>query len=172
MDNTPKPKVTGKTAVITGGSQGSGRETAFLFARKGYNVVICAREPARLQSVADEIVKAIPTASVLAIPTDITQRDSVDDFIDIISDTYESVSVLVNNAGVCLSGSFADTTLEDWDSQVAVNLMGAVMVTQGLLEPLTESKTIHHSLDASAGARTIHPLLLMPVLEPGPSTSL
>ncbi|GFH32386.1 uncharacterized protein HaLaN_31597 [Haematococcus lacustris] len=51
-------KATGRTVVITGGSQGVGRATALLFARKGWNVVVAARDPAKLQYVADDCAAA------------------------------------------------------------------------------------------------------------------
>ena len=50
----------------------------------------------------------------MAVATDITDPESVRQLAERVSETYESVDVLVNNAGVCCSGPFADTTLEDW----------------------------------------------------------
>ena len=50
----------------------------------------------------------------MAVATDITDPESVRQLAERVAETYESVDVLVNNAGVCCTGPFADTTLEDW----------------------------------------------------------
>uniref|UniRef100_A0A7S0WIV6 Uncharacterized protein n=1 Tax=Pyramimonas obovata TaxID=1411642 RepID=A0A7S0WIV6_9CHLO len=137
----PKKKVKGKTVVITGGSQGCGKETALLFARQGYNVVVAAREPERLQRVARQIVGIAGykrDAAGMAVVTDITDAKSVQELADAVAAQYDTVDVLINNAGVCCTGPFADTSLDDWNSQMQVNCLGAVAVTKAFL-PLIET---------------------------------
>lgn len=138
----PRKKIKGKTVVITGGSQGCGRATALKFAEKGYNVVVAAREPERLEAVAREIMQigSQREGSGLAIAADITDPKSVEHLAKTIIDQYESVDVLINNAGVCCTGPFADTTMEDWRNQMNVNVLGAVAVTLALLPKIEESK--------------------------------
>lgn len=138
----PRRKITGKTVVITGGSQGCGRAAALKFAGKGYNVVVAARAPERLEAVAEEIMlKSNNKAGAgMAVATDITDPESVKQLAERVCETYESVDVLINNAGVCCSGPFADTTLEDWNNQLNVNCMGAVAVTQAFLPKILESR--------------------------------
>jgi len=135
-------KVKGKTVVITGGSQGCGRATALQFAGKGYNVVVAARAADRLESVAQEIMAKASNRSgaALAVQMDITDLESVQQLAKQVTDIYESVDVLVNNAGVCCSGPFADTTMEDWTDQLNVNFLGAVSVTRALLPQIEASK--------------------------------
>jgi hypothetical protein len=76
-----------------------------------------SRQPGRLDAVAAEVT-ALAGASrphaALAVPTDITDAASVSSLAEAVAARYESVDVLVNNAGVCCSGPFADTTLDDW----------------------------------------------------------
>lgn len=57
---------------------------------------------------------ALPQLPALAVQMDITDLESVQQLAKQVTDIYESVDVLVNNAGVCCSGPFADTTMEDW----------------------------------------------------------
>eukprot|EP00898_Chlorokybus_atmophyticus_P003553 jgi/Chlat1/4199/Chrsp27S04292 len=134
-------KVGGKTVVITGGSQGSGRAAARLFAKEGFNVVVIARKPERLQAVADEITaNAKRESAALAVPGDISDRESVKQAAKKVFEKYANVDVLVNCAGICVYGSFLDTTDEDWDKLLGVNLLGAVNLSKVFLPALLKSK--------------------------------
>lgn len=119
--------------------------SALLFARRGYNVVVAARQPERLDAVAAEVT-ALAGASrphaALAVPTDITDAASVSSLAEAVVARYESVDVLVNNAGVCCSGPFADTTLDDWHAQMSVNCLGAVAVTKAFQPAIERSKGV------------------------------
>ena len=91
-----RPKVAGKTIVITGGSQGVGRAAALAFARKGWNVAVCARQPERLHQVAEELSRIRGGAQfALAAPADITREEQVEAFAQQVWDTFESIDVVV-----------------------------------------------------------------------------
>ena len=89
------------TVLITGASQGCGRETALLFARKEYNVVLAARKLDRLTATANEVREI--GKSALAIPTDVTDAKQVEYLVQKAIELYGKIDVLVNNAGICLS---------------------------------------------------------------------
>ena len=74
------------------------------------------REPMRLEGVAQEVMLVAKQreGASLAVPTDISNRESVAALAAAVTDRYERVDVLINNAGVCLSGPFAETTMDDW----------------------------------------------------------
>lgn len=108
------------TALITGASQGIGRATACLLAKKGYNVVLAARKNDRLEAVAGEIQEQ--GGQALAIPTDVTDIQQVNILIEKALDTYTKVDVLINNAGICMTAPMAQTSLEDWQTILDVNL--------------------------------------------------
>ncbi|NET31877.1 MAG: SDR family oxidoreductase [Cyanothece sp. SIO1E1] len=122
------------TALITGASQGSGRATALLFASKGYDVAIAARQPERLEAIADEI-RALGRRAI-AIPTDVGDPQQVEALISDALTTYAHIDVLVNNAGICLTGSMEKTTLQDWQQIMATNFWGYVYTIQALLPHL------------------------------------
>jgi len=129
--------------VITGGSQGCGRATALMFAKKGYNVVVAAREPTRLADVALEVGQVAVPARAQAgwgMPTDITNSDDVAALAAAVEERYEQVDILINNAGVCLTGSLKDTSMEDMSNQINVNFMGAVAMTKAFQSMIESSK--------------------------------
>lgn len=127
------------TVLITGASQGCGKATALLFARKGYNVVLAARKLDRLAATAKE-VRAIAN-SALAIPTDVTDAKQVEYLVQKSLDFYDKIDVLINNAGICLTGSMAHTTLEDFQHLMNVNFFGYVNTIKALLPHFIEQKT-------------------------------
>lgn len=120
-----------KTVLITGASQGSGKATALLFARKGYNVVLAARGTDKLESAAEVVRKT--GASALAIATDVTEVEQVENLVEKALGFYDTVDVLVNNAGICLSGPVEKTTLEDWQNIINTNFWGYVYTIHLLL---------------------------------------
>jgi short-subunit dehydrogenase len=119
------------TVLITGASQGIGKATALLFAQNGYDVVLAAREPDRLHRVAQEI--SILGREALAVPTDITDQAQVNALAEKALAAYGNIDVLVNNAGICSSGPFENTSMEDWHNIINVNLWGYIYTTYALL---------------------------------------
>mmetsp|Transcript_1571 Transcript_1571/g.5463 ORF Transcript_1571/g.5463 Transcript_1571/m.5463 type:complete len:255 (-) Transcript_1571:1588-2352(-) len=141
--------ISGKTVIVTGASQGSGKAIAKAFAEHGANVCMIARNEERLREAAEEIdlFAHKHQATVLAIPADVGDYGSMSSAALAIQSTFQSVDVLVNNAGVCAHGPFEDTSLEIWDSVLKTNLMGAVHATQ-LMLPL-----LKNSLSADEGIK-------------------
>ena len=126
------------TVLITGASQGIGRATACLFADNGYDVVLAARNAERLNRVAEEI--RAKGRKALAVPTDISQVEQVNVLVEKALDTFGSVDVLVNNAGICMNGEMAQTTLEDWRQIIDINLWGYIYTLHALLPQFLERR--------------------------------
>ena len=98
-------ELTGKTALVTGGSQGIGRAIAFGLAAEGARVAICARDKARLEQTADE-VKAKTRAEVLVLPGDLSRLDDVNRVAAAARDRFGRLDILINNAGAIRGGDF------------------------------------------------------------------
>lgn len=126
------------TVLITGASQGTGKATALLFAKKGYNVILAAREPERLEALANQVLSL--GVSSLAIPTDVTNIEQVQYLVNQSLDYYETIDVLVNNAGICLTASTEHTTLEDWHELMNTNFFGYVNMIHTLLPHFLKQK--------------------------------
>ncbi|MEL7034215.1 MAG: SDR family oxidoreductase [Cyanobacteria bacterium J06592_8] len=124
------------TVLITGASQGSGKATALLFARQDYNVVLAARNPERLEATANEVRSL--GGSALAIPTDVGDVEQVQNLVEKALEFYQNIDVLINNAGICLTGSMAQTTLEDWQQIMNTNFWGYVYTINALLPHFLE----------------------------------
>ncbi|MGV2827188.1 SDR family NAD(P)-dependent oxidoreductase [Myxosarcina sp. GI1(2024)] len=126
------------TVLITGASQGIGKATALLFARRGYNTIIAARTASELDAVAREIENI--GSEVLAIPTDTSDRAAVETLVARGSDRFGKIDVLVNNAGICMSASMAQTTIEDWEKIINTNLWGYIYTIKAILPQMLARK--------------------------------
>lgn len=114
----------GRTAVITGGASGLGLAMAHRFGREGANVVIADVEDAALEAATAELTAA--GVAVLPVRTDVRHEAEIRALADATMERFGAVHVVCNNAGVVTSGPIADTTLDQWQWVVDVNLWGVV----------------------------------------------
>ncbi|MEM9509270.1 MAG: SDR family oxidoreductase [Cyanobacteria bacterium P01_E01_bin.35] len=124
------------TTLITGASQGIGKATALLFAKNGYDLIITARTKDILEATAEEI--RVFGQQVLAIATDVSDRSAVEALVNLGIERFKTIDVLVNNAGVCMTASMVETTIEDWERIINVNLWGYIYTIKALLPHFLE----------------------------------
>jgi len=122
-------KFSGKTAVITGGSMGAGLAASKLFAREGANVVIASRgEKAGNEAVA--VIKA-EGGNALYVQCDVSCPADCENVIKSAVNHFGGVDILVNNAGiVILDTTVVNTSEEDWDKTIDINLSGAFYMSK------------------------------------------
>lgn len=136
-----------KIALVTGGSRGLGKDMALQLAKKGFDVIITYQSKS---DSAQEVVNQIKEngQKAFAIPLDVAKADSFDQFVQTLSSTLknefqsETITALVNNAGVGTYATFADTTMEQFDSMVNIHLKGPYFLTQKLLPILQDGSSI------------------------------
>ncbi len=121
----------GKVAIVTGSNRGIGRGIARGFAREGASLALAARDAALLDDAADEFRGL--GAQVAAIPTDVTDEDSVNALIDLTLAQFGQLDVLVNNAGIAVHAPLVDMTLADWQATIDVNLTGPFLCARAAL---------------------------------------
>jgi NAD(P)-dependent dehydrogenase (short-subunit alcohol dehydrogenase family) len=124
-------KPEGKVAIVTGGSRGIGKAIARGLAAEGANVVIAARGVEKLTQAAQEI--AGPGATVVPIPTDVTNEAEVTALFQRTLDLFHRLDILVNNAGVFDGGPLDELPVETWDKVMAANLRGPFLCTRAAL---------------------------------------
>ena len=127
-----------KIAVVTGASSGIGRATALLFAKNGYDVVAFGRNEIELNALRDEARDA--TGSIKIHLGDITETSQVHRLVSDAIDTFGRIDVLVNAAGIIKSGNIENTTLDDWDKMMNINLRSAFYLIQRCI-PYLEATT-------------------------------
>jgi 3-oxoacyl-[acyl-carrier protein] reductase len=119
----------GKVAVITGGSEGIGRATAFRLCEEGVRVAICARREDVLQTTAKEITSATG-GEVLAVRADVTNPADCAQFMLQTIERFGRLDILVNNAGRSSAMPFEQAVDEDWQEDIEVKLYGAIRCTR------------------------------------------
>jgi NAD(P)-dependent dehydrogenase (short-subunit alcohol dehydrogenase family)/pimeloyl-ACP methyl ester carboxylesterase len=115
----------GQLVLVTGAGSGIGRATALAFAGTGARVVAVDRNAEAATRTA-ESCRLLGSPEVWAETVDVSDEQAMEKLADRVTTEYGVVDVLVNNAGIGLSGSFFDTTPEDWKKVLDVNLWGVI----------------------------------------------
>lgn len=115
----------GQLVLVTGAGSGIGRATAFAFAEAGARVVAVDRDAESAARTA-EMSRLIGAPEAWGETVDVTDEQAMEKLAEKVAREYGIVDVLVNNAGIGLSGSFLDTSTEDWKKVLDVNLWGVI----------------------------------------------
>ena len=123
MDPFAPFSLKGKTAIITGGSKGLGKEIARTFAAAGASILLTARTEADLKTASDELAKETGS-TVDYLAGEITSPDFAQQLVDHAVQKLGGLHILVNNAGINVRGAIEDVTPEDFDNVMATNVKG------------------------------------------------
>ena len=151
-------KLEGKVALITGGSRGIGAAIAKRLAADGASVAITYVKEA---SVASAVVKAIELegGKALAIQADAADVEAVKSAVEKTVAIFGRLDVLVNNAGTAIPKTFEETTLEDMDRVIDINVRGTMAATQAALKHMKSGARII-SIGSAVGERVQTPGLV------------
>jgi len=128
----------GKTALVTGASQGIGRACALELARAGAKIALAARNEAKLTEVAAEITAAGGTAQIFVL--DVASEESIKSTTKAAVAQFGVIDILVNNAGITRVGLMMRMKRTDWDDVLTTNLTGAFLMTQGVISSMLKAR--------------------------------
>lgn len=125
-----------KTAIITGAGQGIGKTTALLFAREGASVVVTDINEQHARSVAQEIVTA--GGKAIALTVNVANLQECERAAAKAAETFGSIQILINNAGITRDATLAKMTEEQFDQVISVNLKGVFNMTKAVTPSMVE----------------------------------
>ena len=129
----------GKTAIVTGSGRGIGKAIAIELAKEGCNLVITSRNAGELQEVVDATEKN--GVRVLCMPLDLSNDENLDLMMKKTLKEFNSIDILINNAGAFLKKPFLETTANDLDRLLAINLRTAYILSQKALMTMKEKRS-------------------------------
>lgn len=129
-------KLTGKKAIITGGSRGLGKATALALAKEGVDVAVTGRNEEKLKATVAELKKLGINATYAVF--DVGNYEAVKKGIDHLIQSLGSIDILINNAGIAAFGSLNEMEVSEWTQIIQTNLMGMYYVTKEVLPHLID----------------------------------
>jgi 3-oxoacyl-[acyl-carrier protein] reductase len=130
--------MTHRVAFVTGGSRGIGRAIALALGKAGARVVVASNEPENNEKVAAEIREAGGEAATVYL--DLTSPDSIKEAFGGILKQFGRIDILVNNAGITKDNLALRMKKEDWDLVLSINLTGAFLASQQVLQGMMKER--------------------------------
>ena len=130
--------LSGRTALVTGGSRGIGKACCLLLAKAGARIAVnYATNHERAEETVQELQQITKdNTDVLSFQADVSDRESVDRLVDEVTDQLGPIDILINNAGIFDYVSHTDTTTDLWDRTLATNLTSAFLLIWAVKESM------------------------------------
>lgn len=142
-------KLSGKVAIVTGGSRGIGKATAMLFAQHGASVVITSKDKTSLENTAREIKNA------KAISGDIREKADVENVVKNTLESFGKIDILVNNAGIFPKVKpLHEISEEEWNDVIDINLTGQFRFTKAAIPHLMKTNGCIVNVSSDAGLKS------------------
>jgi len=154
-----------KVALITGASSGIGRATALLFVENGARVIAAGRNAKELGNLRTA-AKGKP-GSVKIVLADVSEKSQIDRLVSETVDGFGQIDVLVNAAGIIKNGSVENTTLDDWDKMMNINLRSVFYLMQKCVPHLEKTKGNIVNVSSVTGPRAFPSVLAYCVSKAG-----
>lgn len=124
--------LSGKVAIVTGGSRGIGRGICLLLAERGATVVACARSEDALSSLVDEAKKKELPGTIDSRALDISKREAIDPFIEAVHEAHGRIDILVNNAGITRDGLAMNMDDDQFEDVLTTNLRSVFWLSRAV----------------------------------------
>jgi short-subunit dehydrogenase len=130
-------------AIITGATKGIGRATAELFAKNGWNLYLAARSSVDLANLQQELKLRYPHISVFIKPCDLSIQEQVHEFADACLKQFNSVEVLMNNAGIFEPGNIHEEREGLLEEMMDINLFSAYYLSRKIIPCMIKNQNGH-----------------------------
>lgn len=130
--------LSGRVAIVTGGSKGLGSGMAYAMAEQGADIVIVSRNQAEGELVAAKI-RGMGRKS-MALSVDVQDISSINQMVETVTKEFGRIDILINNAGVGITKFALEVTEEEWDKVVGTNLKGVFFCAQAVARVMKEQK--------------------------------
>lgn len=154
-----------KVALVTGASSGIGRASALLFARNGARVLAVGRSEGDLGSLREDARDH--SGTIKTHLADVLEYSQIDQLVSETVDQFGQIDVLVNSAGIIKNGSVEDTTLDEWDKMMNINLKSVFYLMQKCIPHLEASKGNIVNVSSVTGTRAFPGVLAYCVSKAG-----
>lgn len=154
-----------KVALVTGASSGIGRASALLFARNGARVLAVGRSEGDLGSLREDARDH--SGTIKTHLADVLEYSQIDQLVSETVDQFGQIDVLVNSAGIIKNGSIEDTTLDEWDKMMNINLKSVFYLMQKCIPHLEASKGNIVNVSSVTGTRAFPGVLAYCVSKAG-----
>lgn len=131
--------LSGRVAIVSGGSMGLGRQMAEGLAEMGADLVLCARKKERCETAAEELRSL--GAEALALACDVKDQTAIQAVVDTTLAKFGRIDILVNNAGTSWGAPIEDMTIEQWDKVLDTNLTGTFLFSQAVSKAMIAQKS-------------------------------
>jgi NAD(P)-dependent dehydrogenase (short-subunit alcohol dehydrogenase family) len=152
--------LSGRSAIVTGGTRGIGLAVAEALVQCGANVAVASRKPDACEAAADKL-QSLGHGTAIGVPTHLGDLDAIDALVTTTVEAFGGVDIVVNNAANALALPLGEITPEAWSKSFSVNLQGPVFLVQAALPHLRESQHAAVLNVVSAGAFIFSPMVSM-----------
>jgi 3-oxoacyl-[acyl-carrier protein] reductase len=128
----------GKTAIVTGASRGIGKAIALALGKEKMRLALLARSTHQLREVVDEIHAV--GGEAIAVPCDLMNSDAVETSLKKVFAHFDTLDVLISNAGIFLEKPITEIEIEEWDRVLRTNLTATFLICQGAFRKMKEQK--------------------------------
>ncbi|WP_339697499.1 SDR family oxidoreductase [uncultured Roseivirga sp.] len=132
-----------KLAVITGGTKGIGRATIERFAKEGFDIITCARNHKDIEQLIEDINERFPFIEIYAVQADLSNKNEVAKFAEVVKSLDRPVDMLLNNTGTFIPGSVHNEEDGNLEMMIETNLYSAYHLTRVLISGMMERKSGH-----------------------------
>ena len=142
------------TAIVTGSTRGIGKETALLLLKNGMNIIISSRNQENIDNIIQKVSVKFPSKkeNILGLKCDVSNYSDIKFLVGEAIKRFGKIDILVNNAGIVYFKSLIDTTEEEWDRTIDINLKGVFLFTKEVLPHMIENKAGGIIVNVSSGA--------------------